>query len=222
MSGPYGPNDPNGQWAQGQGNPDPNGGYGAPQVGPQGQPGQQYGQQPWGQQPGQQPQPGSQPQPGLPQWGQAVPPQWAGQQQQPQWAGQPQPGQPQPGQQQWGQQPGQPQWGPPGQGQTGKSKAPIFIGIGVIVLIIAVVGAIFAARALGSDTLDQTAAQEGVTTIVTESYGAEDVEGVSCPADQEVKKGNSFDCDLTVDGEQKSVTLTFTDDEGTYEVSRPS
>lgn len=220
MSGPYGPNDPNGQWAPGPGNPDPNGGNGAPQFGQSGQP----------------------PAQGQPQFGQ--PPQWAGQP--PQWAGQPQQPQPQqaqpqqaqpqwaqqPGQnpdqqwgeQQWGQQPGQPQWGQqPGQAPAKKSKAPLFIGLGVFVLLVVVAGAVVAGLALRPpNTLDQAAAQAGVEKIVTQSYGAEQVEGVSCPAGQEVQEGGSFECDLTVDGTMKKVTVTFTDDEGTYEVSRPT
>lgn len=218
MSGPYGPNDPNGQWAQGQGNPDPNGAYGAPQFG-------QQGQQPqWGQ-----------PQSGPPQWGQpGQPPQWAGQPQTgPVQQGQPQPGQPQWGQQpgqnpdqqwgqpQWGPQPGQPQWGPPAQ-PAKKSKAPLFVGLGILALVVAAAGIAIAVWILRVDTLDQAAAQAGVEKIVTQSYGAEQVEGVTCPAGQEVIKGESFECELTVDGTMKKVTVTFTDDEGTYEVSRPS
>ena len=222
MSGPYGRNDPNGQWAQG-GNPDPNGGNGAPQFG----------------QPAQPPTQGQPPAQGQPQFGQ--PPQWAGQP--PQWAGQPQQPQPQPQQQQsqwaqqsgknpdqqwgeqqqWGQQPGQPQWGQqPGQTPAKKSKAPLFIGLGIFVLLLAIAGAVVAGLTLRTNTLDQEAAQAGVAKIVTESYGAEQVEGVSCPAGQELQEGASFECDLTVDGTMKQVTVTFTDDEGTYEVSRPS
>ncbi|MFC0452093.1 DUF4333 domain-containing protein [Rhodococcus jostii] len=231
MSGPYGPNDPNGQWAQGQqpgqGNPDQTGGqYGAPQYG------QQPPAQPWGQ-----PGPGQPQQPGQPQWGQHPQqpgqPQW-GQQPQPGQLGQPGPGQwgqqPQPGQPQWGQQPGQPQqWGPaPGQQQwgqppsSGKSKLPLIIGGVVALLVIVGIALVLAFTVFGTDTLDQKAAEDGVERIVTDSYGAENVSGVTCPADQEVKKGNSFTCSLTVDGEKKQVTLTFTDDKGTYEVSRPS
>ena len=72
-----------------------------------------------------------------------------------------------------------------------------------------------------STTLDTAAAQEGVRTVVTESYGASDVSGVSCPQDIEVKAGASVDCTLTVDGAFKKVTLTFLDDDANYEVSLP-
>ncbi|QHE69358.1 hypothetical protein GFS60_02923 [Rhodococcus sp. WAY2] len=99
---------------------------------------------------------------------------------------------------------------------------PWIIGGVVALLVVVGVALALAFTVFGTDTLDQKAAEEGVERIVTESYGAENVSGVSCPADQEVKEGNSFECTLTVDGEKKQVTLTFTDDKGTYEVSRPS
>lgn len=70
-------------------------------------------------------------------------------------------------------------------------------------------------------TLDSAAAQEGITKVVTESYGATNVSGVSCPRDIEVKVGSSVDCTLTVDGAFKKVTLTFLDDDANYEVSLP-
>ncbi|OYD70302.1 DUF4333 domain-containing protein [Rhodococcus sp. OK302] len=235
MSGPYGPNDPNRQWGPGEQPPQqqwgqPQGGQPMPQQGqpawgqpgygqpgqPQGQPqGQPYGQpQPWGQpqQPGQ---PG-QAQPG--QWGQ--PP--AGDQTQA-WGQQPAPQQ----QQAWGAQPGGPvpgapvQWnqGPPPQGA--KSKKPlIFAAIGVLVVLAGVVIGLFVM--MGKNTLDQNAAAKGVEQIVTESYGAKGVSNVSCPSGQEIKTGGKFTCTLSISGEKKSVTVTFVDDTGTYEVSRPN
>jgi len=58
--------------------------------------------------------------------------------------------------------------------------------------------------------------------VLTGSYGIKDVDDVTCPADQKVEQGESFTCELTVDGEPQQVTVTFTDDSGTYEVSRPT
>ncbi|AOW92703.1 hypothetical protein BFN03_08310 [Rhodococcus sp. WMMA185] len=212
MSGPYGPNDPNGQWAQGQqpggGDPDQTGGqHWGPQYGQQPPPGQ-----PWGMPaPGQPPYPGQQSPGQQPQWGPPPQPQW-GQQpgQQAPW------GQPQ----QWGPPPGQQPWGPP---PTSKNtKLPwIIAGAAALIVVVGVVVTL-AFTVFRTDTLDQQAAEAGVERIVTDSYGAEDVSGVSCPSGQEVKKGNSFTCDLVVDGQDMQVTLTFTDDNGTYEVSRPS
>ena len=228
MSGPHDPQDSDDSTKQWAPSPPPSSGaeqgpaptqaFGTPQ---QGQPaGQQWGQQ--GQQtPGQ-------PQQGQPQWGQQP-----GQGQTPgqQWGQQPgqgqQWGQPQQGQPQWGQQPGQ-QWGSTGASQWNagapqqKSKTGLIVGLAVAGLV--VIGAIIGAVLLlgGNDTLDPEAAQAGVEKVLTESYGATDVSDVQCPDGEEVKAGNSFECTLTVDGQFRSVTVTFTDDEGTYEVSRPN
>lgn len=108
------------------------------------------------------------------------------------------------------------------QGQPGgKSKKPLVFGaIGVLVVLVAVVIGLFVL--MGKDTLDENAAAQGVEKIVTESYGAKNVSDVVCPSGQEIKSGATFTCTLSISGEKKSVTLTFVDDAGTYEVSRPS
>ena len=241
MSGPHDPQDSDDSTKQWAPSPPPSSGA---EQGPA--PTQAFGTPQQGQAPGQswaQQSPG-QPQQGQPQWGQPQ----QGQPQQGQW-GQQQPGQPQG--QQWGQQPGQ-QWGQPQQGQpqqgqwgqqqpgqpqgqqwTGanqwnagapqtKSKTGLIVGLAVAALVL--IGAIIGAVLLfgGTDTLDPEAAQAGVEKVLTESYGATDVSDVQCPDGEEVKAGNSFECTLTVDGQFRTVTLTFTDDEGTYEVSRPN
>lgn len=244
MSGPHGPNESTTGWtpdrgvAEGSGAPAPteqfpNHAYPADVQGAGAYRGPEQGQwqgQAWGQPP--QGAPGSVP--GR-QWGAPAP----GQQQ---WN----PGQQIPGQQQWGAPaPGQQQWSPGNQGvppgypqqfgQPGNQWAPqqsgpqqsgkktmLWIGIGVgAVVVVGVVGALVAS-AVGGKTLDEQAAQRGVEQIVTESYGARSVTGVSCPSGEKVEKGASFECTLTVDGSPKSVKVTFTDGEGTYEVSRPS
>ncbi|GAB2648042.1 DUF4333 domain-containing protein [Prescottella soli] len=216
--------------------------YGQPYPGapaaPQSAPAAQWGgaAQQWGQQaPGQQAQPAQQawnaqpagaPQPGsAPQWGAPAPGQ-------PQWGGTPQGGYPQAGgypqqgypTQQYGA-PQQNQWGapvPPASAPSADNKK-VLMWVGILVAAVVVVGGIlFAVGSFGSKTLDQGAAQKGVEQIVTESYGARAVTGVSCPSGQKVEKGASFECSLTVDGTPKKVTVTFTDDEGTYEVSRPN
>lgn len=185
-------------------------------------------------------------------WGQPTYPPQPQQPQQPHWnpqaagpgqyPGQPDPGQPNHAQQypgqQWGAQPGYPQpqfaaqptnqWaaqpmrsvqaGPDG----GKGKPVVWVVLGVVVVaVIAVVG-LGLSGVFGSKTLDQAAAQKGVEQIVTQSYGARSVSDVSCPSGQEVAEGNSFQCSLTVDGTPKKVTVTFTDNDGKYSVSRPS
>lgn len=162
------------------------------------------------------------------QWGQTPPGQWnpqagaPGQPYPPQQWGAPQyPAQPGYPQQQFGAQPPNP-WGPPpAPAGGGTSKPLMWVGIGLVGVAALVGVGLLASGLFSSKTLDQTAAEDGVEQIVTESYGARSVSGVSCPSGQQVKKGDSFECSLTVDGTAKKVAVTFTDDDGTYEVGRP-
>lgn len=250
--GPNGPgegsNDPTQHWGgqQGAGGAGPTQHWGGaaqpPQQPPQGaQPTQQWGdpnagqqpQQPWGQpqqpqqpqqqwgqpQQPQQPQQWGQPQPQQPtgpqqQWGQTQPPPQDWNAQQPagaqQWGQQPQ--------QQWGQQPQQSQQGP---GGKGKSKG-LIIGLVVagVLVIAAVIGLLLVV--FSSDELDQSAVQDGVSSVLTGSYGIADVSDVSCPSGQKVEVDATFTCDLKVSGEDKKVTVKITKEDGTYEVGRPN
>ena len=211
MSGPYGPNNPDDQWSRDQGKPEGNaaeteqwgqpGSAGQPsssgEYPAQGQyPQQQYGQcqYPQGQYPGQ-------------------PGQYAAPGQQPPWN--------QTGQYPQGSAPGN-QWG---QGQdsptVGKSKTPFIIGGAALAVVVVVLVVVFGFGLGRSTNLDQAAAEAGVEEIVTGTYGASSVSDVSCPSGKSIEKGASFDCSLQVDGIARTVTLTFTDDDGTYEVSRP-
>ncbi|QCQ91085.1 DUF4333 domain-containing protein [Rhodococcus sp. SGAir0479] len=171
-----------------------------------------------------------QPGPGGPvppqQWGGG--PAWGAPGPAPQWH--PQASAPQPPQ--WGQQPGypQPQFGaqppnqwapPPARPAGGKQKPWVWVGIGAGVLVVLAVIGLALSSVLGGKTLDRSAAERGVEQIVTDSYGGRSVTDVSCPADQKVDRGATFECSLTVDGSPKKVTVTFTDDDGTYEVGRP-
>jgi len=233
MSGPFGPNeagegrnDPTQVWGgqQPPGGTGPTQQWAGGQTPPPAQPTQQWAdpnqaQQQWNQTPGQpQPQwgqPGQQPQQ---QWGQPG-------QSQPQWG---QPGQ-QP-QQQWGPPPGQPQqqpqqqWAPPGQQppRSGGGKTGLIIGLAVVGVL--VLGGIVTLVLLltATDKLDQTAVQNGVSTVLKDSYGISDVGDVSCPSGQKVEIDSTFQCTLKVNGEDKKVNIKVTKEDGTYEVGRPS
>ncbi len=243
MSGPYGPNDvpapggdrssePTEQWT------------GQPAAQPSATP--QWatpspGQPQWGQsQAGwpQQPAVPQQPIAGQPQWAQQSQPSWpqaapaqpaqsgweSTQQQwsgQPQWAQQPQTG----AGPQWGQQPAQAPrqtWDQnPLTVTRAKNRKPlIFGGIGaaVVVVVLVVLGFVL----FGGDKLDNNAVAQGVQKVLKDSYGIDDVQSVSCPAGQKVTVGHTFDCSLKVGGEQKTVTIKVTKDDGTYEVGRPN
>ncbi|MGU3294623.1 DUF4333 domain-containing protein [Williamsia sp. M5A3_1d] len=221
---PYGQNAPDGNQyapnpyegpAQGYGagpyGPPPGAPYGAPPsggpgYGAQGQGGQGYGSQGYGSQ-------------GYPDPNQA-------QQQNPSAPWNPQ----------YGQQPyGAPQQTAPG-GQDGdqftsmnrapRNRRPIQIAVvGGVVAVVVVVLAITAFVAPGfalTKQLSQSAAESGVKSILEKDYSATDVSAVSCPSGTDVKKGDTFTCTATVAGAQQKVTVTFLDDDGTYEVGRPS
>lgn len=217
------PQDPN-QWGQ-QGWQQP----GQPQQ-PQQAPTQMaphYGQQPYGAPSGDQTQ---------------ISPQYQGQ-----WPGQQQPqGQQyggyqapqQPGQPQFGQ---QPQYGQPGQpaqfagqqfggqpipGGPKKSKTGLIIGIAAaaiiaIVALVLIIG--YFTGAFFGKKFDNAKVNEGVTKVLKENYNEADASGVSCKTDGvKVKSGETFSCDATIGGKQKTVEVKVLDDEGKYQVGAPS
>ena len=71
-------------------------------------------------------------------------------------------------------------------------------------------------------TLSQSAVEDGVKKVLSTDYNIDNVDKVSCPSGQSVSSGKSFTCDLTVGGQQQKVTITIVDDDGKYEVSRPT
>lgn len=217
-----GPDRPEYQWGN-EGQSDQTQAYQTPPPPPaQGQPG--YNPQPWSQPPAAPPHPqgawGQQSNPSTPAWG--IP----GQQQpaQPTWQ---QPVPPQPGQP-WGppgqawQQPGQADYGQyPQQPTGGKSKTPLIIGLvaAVVVIVALAVGAYF--MFFRAKVLDQAAVQKGVQSVLTDSYDLQNVTNVKCPKDEKVEVNSSFTCNVTVDGESRTVTIKIIDEDGTYEVSKP-
>jgi hypothetical protein len=181
---------------------------GYPQPDQYGQP-TQYGQPGQYGQPTQYGQPGPYPQPG--QYGQPTqygqPGQYPGQYGQPQFPG---------------------QYGPPGE-RSKRSTAVIGTVIGVFAAIVVAVVLVLGFWAPGffvTTKLDINKAQAGVQQILsdeTNGYGAKNVKDVKCNNGQNptVKKGATFDCDVSIDGTKRQVTVTFQDNKGTYEVGRP-
>jgi hypothetical protein len=247
MSGPQG-SDPTQPWA-GQQPADPAWQPQAPEQPQPEQPawGQQppaYGQQPpaYGAQPQYQP-PSYQPQyPQADQFGQQPTaygptsyPQQPQYGQPPQYGQQPQYGQYDPNQQYGQQPPGQydpnQQFTPYTSSDAGSKKSMgLVLGIvGALVAVIVVVVGILGFWKPGwfvTTNLDVKAAQSGVQQILsdaTNGYGAKNVQDVSCNngANPKVVKGGTFDCEVSIDGTKRQVTVTFQDDSGTYEVGRP-
>lgn len=205
MTSPYGPsggNDPQQPWGQqpygGPPSGTPSGGFPAPGG---------YGQQPG--------QPYGQPDPQQPYGG-------YGQQQQPYGGYGQQPTQ----QYAYGQQPG----GYPGATPPAKkSGAWIWILTAVLVLVVAavLVTGFVTPGFFNKKVFDQAALEgdDGVKKILVNDYNVQNVESVSCPADVEVKQGNTFQCKVKIGGDEpkeQTVNITIKDNEGQYEVAPPS
>ena len=134
-----------------------------------------------------------------------------------------QPGQyPQPGQ--YG---GYPQPGAPEAGK--KSARPLgglFGALGAVLLAAVLILGFWKPGFFVTTKLDVNKAQQGVQQILTDEsggYGAKNVKDVKCNngANPTVKKGDTFTCEVSIDGTKRQVTVTFQDDKGTYEVGRP-
>ena len=188
----------------------------SPQQYPQGD---QYGQQPAEYSPAGYPPPGQYGQPGAAYGQQYGQPPGYGQQ---------------PGQ--YGQQPGQfgqyPAGGYPAPGSEEGSKRSMAVIGGVVGVLAAVIVAVVLVLGFWkpgffvTTKLDVNAAQAGVQQILTDEtngYGAKNVNAVKCNngASPTVKKGDTFNCEVSIDGTKRQVTVTFQDDKGTYEVGRP-
>jgi hypothetical protein len=189
-----------------------------PTYTPQYPQGEQYGQQPSAYSPSYQPPGQYGQQPG--QYGQQ-PGQYG---QQPGQYGQP------PGQ--YGQPPGQ-QFSPYSSSGTeeGSKKSLAMIGgivglLAVVIIAVVLVLGFWKPGFFVTTKLDVSAAQTGVAQILSDEangYGAKNVKDVKCNdgASPTVKKGDTFDCEVSIDGTKRQVTVTFQDDNGTYEVGRP-
>jgi hypothetical protein len=165
-------------------------------------------------------QPGQYPQPGVygapPQYGQyPVPGQYPAPGQYP-----PPPGQP-------GQFPG---YVPPGAEAGGKPSSrtigTILGVLGALALALLLILGFWKPGFFVTTKLDVNKAQQGVQQILTDEsngYGAKNVNDVKCNngANPTVKKGDTFNCEVSIDGTKRQVTVTFQDDKGTYEVGRP-
>lgn len=95
-------------------------------------------------------------------------------------------------------------------------------------LIVAIVGLLLVAGVFNQDTKKvpvasvQTEVQQLLADRIT-GYNASDIKDVKCNNGQDptVKKGGSFNCDVTVRGKPHQLKVTFADDNGTYEVGIP-
>lgn len=73
---------------------------------------------------------------------------------------------------------------------------------------------------------DEREVAVGVTRVLTvdppAGYGISGVEDVTCPANQRVETGATFECELLLDGQHTTVTIIVQNDDGLYEVQLPN
>ncbi len=128
-------------------------------------------------------------------------------------------------------QPGQyPPYAQPGAEEASKTSmramGTVLGVLGALVLAVVLIMGFWKPGFFVTTKLDVNKAQQGVQQILTDEsngYGAKNVKDVKCNNGQNptVKKGDTFNCEVSIDGTKRQVTVTFQDDKGTYEVGRP-
>jgi hypothetical protein len=111
---------------------------------------------------------------------------------------------------------------------SGSGKRWLIIGGAVLALIVVVVVAAVVLLAVGGSNtqLDVSKAQAGVQQILTDpvnGYGLQNVSDVKCNNgdNPSAGKGDSFTCQVNVNGAKRNVNVVVVDDNGTYEIDRP-
>lgn len=119
-------------------------------------------------------------------------------------------------------QPQQP-WTPPQASKPKSNRLLVILTIAGLVGLAAIVILVTAVIYLGgSKKLDQHAAEAGVKKVLTSDYAVQNVGDVKCPSDITVSADTTFECTVVVGSDTMKVTSKFTNDNGTYEVGRPS
>ncbi len=114
----------------------------------------------------------------------------------------------------------------------GAAKRWLLVGGGLAALLLAAPILVVGLKMSGALTisgpteLDVNQVQAGVQQVLTDpinGYGRDNVSAVQCNGGKNptVKPGDSFTCQVSVDGAARQVTVVFSDDAGTYEVDRP-
>lgn len=102
-----------------------------------------------------------------------------------------------------------------------KPKKPLLIA-GAVVLVLALGGGTaWLLGAFRGDVLEQQSLQDGVVQVLNENYGEPDVKNAQCPANEAAVNGTTFDCTVTIGGQQKKVTVRVLNDRPEYEVGAP-
>ncbi len=97
--------------------------------------------------------------------------------------------------------------------------------LGVVVALVLVLG-FWAPGFFTRTELDVGRAQNNIQTLLSDDvsgYGPGHVRDVVCNQGRNpvVQKGGTFVCDVTVDGTKRTITATFQDDQGAYQITLP-
>jgi hypothetical protein len=105
--------------------------------------------------------------------------------------------------------------------QRGRQRLLVAIVAALVVVMVLVLGFVtpgwFVTR-----VFDAAAVQAGVAEVLTDDYATDGVADVRCPQNVQVSAGATFTCDATIDGDPVTVPITVTDDQGAYQVGRPT
>ncbi|MEV6442139.1 DUF4333 domain-containing protein [Amycolatopsis sp. NPDC051716] len=102
-----------------------------------------------------------------------------------------------------------------------KPKKPLLIAAVAVLVLALGGGAAWLLGAFRGDVLEQQSLQDGVVKVLNENYGEPDVKNAQCPANEAARNGTTFDCTVTIGGQQKKVTVRVLNDRPEYEVGAP-
>lgn len=68
---------------------------------------------------------------------------------------------------------------------------------------------------------DHVAMASAVQRVLANDYDVDGLGRVTCPEGEEVVDGNTFDCDVFIDGDEQPVEITVRGDDGKYVVAAP-
>lgn len=71
------------------------------------------------------------------------------------------------------------------------------------------------------DVLDQQSLQQGVATVLRDSYGEHNIKNLRCPADQRITTGHTFECSVEIGDRKTAVPIRVLNDKPEYEVGAP-
>jgi len=113
---------------------------------------------------------------------------------------------------------------PYGQQQPKKSGAVLWVVVALVVLVVAAVGitGFVAPGFFVTKVFDNAQMQKDVVGVLKNDYKIPDVESATCPGEQKVKVGATFECTAQVGGNEKKVKITVKTADGEYEVGQPA